>query len=219
MPYLTHNLPTFTCFIRNEYLFNHKKGHGEYTMCDVHSVTSMEKRVPLFECYLDNGVNWTRRPITALCWKECDPVPLEETMYWDCFSPYVDVGIRARLKGLRGILIPPSDKREWGEYMFTIDWGWENKAILDTNFSEHPEHKCAHLFKMENGNFYAYPNNRIIWHDDAWVETPLTKNPGYQIDQNFYSVENKRIKYTDNSFMTEFTDLHYVDSQASDFTD
>jgi hypothetical protein len=103
--------------------------------------------------------------------------------------------------------------------MFTIDWGWENKAILDTNFSEHPEHKCAHLFKMENGNFYAYPNNRIIWHDDAWVEKPLTKNPGYQIDQNFYSVENKRIKYTDNSFMTEFTDLHYVDSQASEFTD
>jgi hypothetical protein len=72
---------------------------------------------------------------------------------------------------------------------------------------------------MENGNFYAYPNNRIIWHDDAWVETPLTKNPGYQIDQNFYSVENKRIKYTDNSFMTEFTDLHYVDPQTSDFTD
>jgi hypothetical protein len=114
MPYLTHNLPTFTCFIRNEYLFNHKKGHGEYTMCDVHSVTSMEKRVPLFECYLDNGVNWTRRPITALCWKECDPVPLEETMYWDCFSPYVDVGVRSRLKGLRGILITPSNKREWG---------------------------------------------------------------------------------------------------------
>ena len=53
--------------------------------------------------------------------------------------------------------------------MFTIDWGWENKAILDTNFSEHPEHKCAHMFKMQNGNFYAYPNNRIIWHDDAWV--------------------------------------------------
>jgi hypothetical protein len=135
----------------------------------------------LFECYLDNGVNWTRRPITALCWKKCDPVPLEETMYWDCFSPYVDVGIRSRLKGLRGILITPSNKREWGEYMFTIDWGWENKGILDTNFSEHPE--------------------------------PLKENPGYQIDQNFYSVENKRIKYTDNSFMTEFTDLHYTDNK------
>ena len=46
-------------------------------------------------------------------------------------------------------------------------------------------------------------------------EKPLTKNPGYEIDQNFYSVENKRIKYTDNSFMTEFTDLHYGGSKDS----
>ena len=70
------------------------------------------------------------------------------------------------------------------------------------------------MFKMQNGNFYAYPNNRIIWHDDAWVEEPLTKNPGYEIDQNFYSVENKRIKYTDNSFMTEFKDLDYTENES-----
>ena len=59
---------------------------------------------------------------------------------------------------------------------------------------------------MENGNFYAYPNNRIIWHDDAWVDVPLEKNPNYKIDMNVYSVENKRVKYTDYSYMTEFTD-------------
>ena len=206
MPYLNHNLPTITCFIRNEYLFNHEKGHGEYTEADVHSVASMEKRVPLFEAFLTNGVNWTRRPITAFCWKPCDPVPLEHAMYWDCFSSYIDVQIRARLKGLRAQLITPSGDKEWGEYMFTLDWGFENKAMLDTNFSETPEHKCAHLFKMENGNFYAYPNNRIVWHDDAWVDVPLEKNPNYKIDMNVYSVENKRVKYTDYSYMTEFTD-------------
>lgn len=180
-------------------------GHGEYTSCDVHSVASIEKRVPLFEAFLTNGVNWTRRPITAFCWKECDPVPLEHAMYWDCFSPYVDVQVRTRLKGLKAKLINPKGQKEWGEYMFTLDWGWENKAILDTNFSETPEHKCAHLFKMDNGNFYAYPNNRIIWHDDAWVDTPINKNPGYKIDLTVYSVENKRVQYTDYSYMTEFT--------------
>lgn len=203
--YLNHNIPTITCLIRNEYLFNHEKGHGEYTPCDVHSVASIEKRVPLFEAFLTNGVNWTRRPITAFCWKECDPVPLEHAMYWDCFSPYVDVQVRTRLKGLKAKLINPKGQKEWGEYMFTLDWGWENKAILDTNFSETPEHKCAHLFKMDNGNFYAYPNNRIIWHDDAWVDTSIDKNPGYKIDLTVYSVENKRVQYTDYSYMTEFT--------------
>ena len=63
MPYLTHNLPTFTCLIRNS-IFIIIKGMV-IIPCVTHSVTSMEKRVPLFEYYLDNGVNWTRRPITA----------------------------------------------------------------------------------------------------------------------------------------------------------
>ena len=206
MAFLNHPIPTITCFIRNEYLYNHEKGHGEYTPCDVHSVASIEKRVPLFEAFLTNGVNWTRRPVTAFCWKPCEPVPIEQAMYWNCFSPYVDVNIRPRMVGLKAQLIDPKNNKEWGEYMFTMDWSWENKAVLDTNFSETPEHKCAHLFKMDNGNFYAYPNNRIIWHDDAWVDEPLKKNPGYKIDLNIYSVENKRIQYTDYSYMTEFTD-------------
>jgi hypothetical protein len=38
------------------------------------------------------------------------------------------------------------------------------------------------------------------------VDKPINKNPGYKIDLNVYSVENKRIKYTDYSYMTEFTD-------------
>lgn len=205
MAYLNHNIPTITCLMRNEFLFNHEKGFGEYTPCDVHSVASIEKRVPLFEAFLTNGVNWTRRPITAFCWKKCDPVPLYQAMYWDCFSPYVDVQFRTRLKGLRAKLIDPQGKKEWGEYMFTLDWGWENKAVLDTNFSETPEHKCAHFFKMDNGNFYAYPNNRIIWHDKAWTDVPLDKNPGYKIDMSVYSVENNCPQYTDYSYMTEFT--------------
>ena len=204
MPYLNHNVPTITCLMRNEYLFNHEKGHREYTLCDVHSVASIEKRVPLFEAYLTNGVNWTRRPITAFCWKKSEPVLLEEAMYWDCFSPYIDVNVRIRMKGLRAKLITPSNEKKWGEYMMTLDWGWENKAMIDTNFSETPEHKCGHMFKMDNGNFYIYPNNRIIWHDDAWVVNLIRSNPGYKIDLTTYSVENKRQQFTDDSYMTKF---------------
>ncbi len=82
MPYLNHNIPTLTCFIRNEFLFNHTKGHGEHTLCDVHSVASIEKRIPLFEAFLENGVNWTRRPIHAFCWrKDAEELPLTEYMY------------------------------------------------------------------------------------------------------------------------------------------
>ena len=102
MAYLNHSLPDWSCYMRNEFLFNHKKGHGEVTKCDVHSVASIEKRVPLFEAFLENGVNWTRRPLHAFCWRpDAEIEPLEDIMYWDCFSPYVDVQRRHRLAGLQ----------------------------------------------------------------------------------------------------------------------
>jgi hypothetical protein len=210
MPYLNHNIPVITCYIRNEFLYNHEGGHNEFTPCDVHSVASMEKRVPLFEAFLENGVNWTRRPIHAFCWKKEAPVhPLNIHMYWDCFSPYVDVQVRNRLANLQGTLIDWLGNKHKGVYLFTLDWGWENKAgNTNTNFSETPEHKCAHVFKMDDGNFFAYPNNRIIWQDDAWVFNPIKGNPGYKIDMTPYSVENSRTKiFTDNSYITEFNDV------------
>jgi hypothetical protein len=38
------------------------------------------------------------------------------------------------------------------------------------------------------------------------MEERLTKNPGYKIDQNFYTVENTREEdtTTDDSYMTQF---------------
>lgn len=209
MAYLNHNIPVLTCYIRNEYLFNHKKGHGEFTLADVHSVASMEKRVPLFEAFLENGVNWTRRPINAFCWKEDAPVyPLEYHMYWDCFSSYVDVQVRQRMAGLQADLIDFTGKKHTGTYLYTLDWGWENRAgITDVNFSETPEHKCGHLFKMDDGNYFIYPNNRIIWIDNAWTFNRISSNPGYEIDMTVYSVENKRKLETDYSYMTEFKEV------------
>lgn len=207
MAYLNHPLPPWTCYIRNEFLYNHTQGWGEFSLCDVHSVASIEKRVPLFEALLENGVNWTRRPLHAFCWKPDAPRPsIDQVYYWNCFSPYVDVQIRPRLAGLRADLITPNGSFESGEYMFTLDWGWENKSILDCNFSETPEHKCAHLFKMSNGNFYAYPNNRIIWADPSFTWNRIRQNPGYKIDLTYYSVENLQRGETDDSYIYEVTD-------------
>ena len=164
----------------------------------------MEKRVPLFEAFLENGVNWTRRPVTAFCWKkEAPKYDLNVHMYWDCFSPYIDVQVRNRLAGLRAELIDWKGRRHSGIYMFTMDWSWENKATLNTNFSETPEHKCAHMFKMDDGNFFAYPNNRVIWYDDAWIKNRIQGNPGYKIDMREYSVENSRKIETSEDFIYE----------------
>jgi hypothetical protein len=168
-------------------------------------VASIEKRVPLFEAFLENGVNWTRRPINAFCWrKDAEKLPLSEYMYWDCFSSYVDVQVRARMSGLKADLISISGVKRQGIYQFTIDWSFENRSMLDTNFSETPEHKCGHVFKMDNGNYFIYPNNRIIWMDNAWTYNRISGNPGYQIDMSVYSIENKTNYETNYNYFTEF---------------
>ena len=56
MAYLNHNIPPFAAYIRNEYMYNHEKGHGEFTECEVHTICSMRRRAVLFEALLDNGV-------------------------------------------------------------------------------------------------------------------------------------------------------------------
>jgi hypothetical protein len=204
MAYLNHPLPAWTCYIRNEFLFNHTKGFGEFTLCDVHSVASIENRVPLFEAFLENGVNWTRRPLHAFCWnKDAEPSKISDVYYWNCFSPYIDVQRRPRLAGLRADLITISGAKLSGNYMFTLDWSWENRSIINTNFSETPEHKCAHMFRMDTGNFYAYPNNRIIWEDLSFTGNRITKNPGYIIDQTKYQVENLKRGETDDKYIYE----------------
>jgi len=207
MAYLNHNIPTLTCFIRNEFLFNHEKGHGDFTLADVHSVASIQKRVPLFEAFLENGVNWTRRPIHAFCWhRQAEILPLSEHMYWDCFSSYIDVQVRERLSVLRADLISITGIKRQGVYLFTLDWSHENRSVLDTNFSETPEHKCGHVFKMDNGNFFIYPNNRILWMDNAWTFNRIDKNPGYKIDMRIYSIEGNGKYETDYHYFTNFSE-------------
>lgn len=206
MSYLNSNIPTITCFIRNEFLFNHEQGHGDFTLADVHSVASIEKRTPLFEAFLENGVNWTRRPIHAFAWKkDAEKLPLTEHVYWDSFSAYIDVHVRERMSGLRADLISITGVKRQGSYMFTLDWSHEDRNMLDTNFSETPEHKCGHVFKMDNGNFFIYPNNRIVWYDKAWTFKRIDKNPGFKIDMTVYSVENDTKFETDYNYITNFT--------------
>ena len=52
MSYLNSNIPTITCYIRNEFMFNHEKGHGEFTLADVHS--ALRKCELLVKHYVSN---------------------------------------------------------------------------------------------------------------------------------------------------------------------
>ena len=136
-------------------------------------------------------MNWTRRPLTAFCWKKEAPVyPIEMHHYWDCFSPYIDVNVRERLARKRAELVDHNGKKHWGEYMFTLDTCHRDNNTIDTNFSEHdPEHKSFNVIKLDNGQFAAQPNNRVIWTDQSLIPEKRLM-PDFKVCSQNYTVEN-----------------------------
>ena len=76
-----------------------------------------------------------------------------------------------------------------GEYMFTIDTCHSESSTLDTNFSEQdPEHKTFNVIKLDNGQFAAQPNNRIIWRDQSLIGDKLLR-PDFKVCTQNYVVE------------------------------
>jgi hypothetical protein len=81
---------------------------------------------------------------------------------------------------------------------------------LDVEHSEIPdEHKCAHILQLDNGNFAAQPNNRILWNvssyttDDSW--------PDYKVQTTYWNVENKDL-------ITEDSDKMFYDIEQKEKT-
>jgi hypothetical protein len=53
--------------------------------------------------------------------------------------------------------------------------------MLDVStFQKHSEHKCAHVFKMDNGNYFMLiQTTELVWMDNAWTYNRISENPGY----------------------------------------
>ena len=211
MSHIIANLPPVKCFIRREFLYDFQKGHGELEPCWWISIKSLRGQAFRIESYLNQyGALYDKLPLHAYCWKpiEGDPYPLDFLQLWNSMSYDITVIKKAMIANMRCKIKMKDGSWLEGEYLFTIDWGFENKgSMLDVSFSETSEHKCAHVFKMDEGNYFAYPNNRIIWFDKAWTYKHITNNPGYKIDTTIYSVEGKLAQETDNYYMTNFTSL------------
>ena len=110
---------------------------------------------------------------------------------------------------LVGILESQSGKyigkdKQWhyGKYLFTVDFAHPEPNILDTDHSEIPhEHKCAHVLALNDGNYAAQPNNRLIW--DIPSFTVKDQVPDWKVQTNYWNVEDTqqwRTEDTDNFF-------------------
>jgi hypothetical protein len=209
MAYLNANIPPVYCKIRREYLYDLREHQGETEDCVVFGLGSISGRAILFHVTYQRCVYW-RLPISAffkeeaalLCIKtKCPNIKSTSLQLWNSFSYYPSVTVFDFLVGERGKYLGKDKKFYHGHYLFTIDWASPDPNLLDVEHSEIPEeHKCAHILALDNGNYAAQPNNRMLWNISSY--TTNNNVPDYKVQTTEWSVENKgwTTDETDNMF-------------------
>lgn len=179
MPYLNADVPEFECWVRKEFLHDLQAHFGEHERAVVFGISSIEGRALGFHAQMDNGAIVWRLPIHSLCHDKKAPSPNSPGVLqlWDCFSYHVSVCKFNWLEGCRMGAMLPDGKLYGGQYMFTVDW-------CGSSSSERPGdtgHKCTHLIRLDNGNYAAQPNNRVVSYDPSFV-VPFTAAGGEKPD-------------------------------------
>jgi len=130
--------------------------------CRIFGACSLGGRAILFHCQLNNGAVYYRLPISAFREERfSEPqFKLPQLQPWDCPSEDMEVITYDWLFNQRVQCIKLGDIM--GNYVTTFDWsGYGTTAEIAH------EHKCAHLIKLDNGQFALQPNNFLLWHEKS----------------------------------------------------
>jgi len=202
MAYIEHNFFPLKVYVRNEYMYQHKKGHGNFTEGIIVSVRCMPGQVALFQVLLNNGVMRDKLPSHALMTTPNTPtpdLPFHYLQIWNCFS------YNFTLLQLNFIKDAPVEiymkDRKWysGKYFATINWG-SNDINTDISLAEDPmEHKSHHIILMDNGQLALQPNNRIKWSEPSFVTKTFPTKPDYLVCNEFYNSEDREKWHTEDS--------------------
>ena len=211
MSYLVANLPPVQCYMRKEYLYDFQKGFGEFEPCYWVSVKSIKGKALYFESLLTNyGALYDKLPLSAYVWKtdvkEEELLPLDFLEIWDAFSYNISVIEKSTLSKLDVMVYMKDRKFYKGEYMFTIDSAHSEPNELNVSLSETPnEHKSFNIIKLDNGQFCAQPNNRILFHDQSLTPKGIRK-PDFKVSTKEFLCEkgSKWSVENDDSFFYEF---------------
>jgi len=195
MSYLVANLPPIECYVRKEFLYDFEKGFGEYEPCYWVSVKSVKGKALYFESLLTKyGALYDKLPLSAYVWKTDVDVeklfPLDFIEIWDAFSYNISVIKKSTLSGLQCKVLMKDKELYNGEYMFTIDSCHSEPNELNVSLSETPnEHKSFNIIKLDNGQFAAQPNNRILFYDQSLTPNGVTI-PDFKVSTHTFSCED-----------------------------
>ena len=90
--FLVANIPPVHCWIRKEFLYDFKEGHGEYVSCIWVSIKSIRGQAFRIESYLpEYGALYDKLPLNAYVSRNhnLNPykfLPLDHLQIWDCLG-------------------------------------------------------------------------------------------------------------------------------------
>lgn len=197
MSFLVANIPPIEVLIKKEFLTDFSTddyGEGEYESAHWITTKSIPNQALYFESFIhDYGALYDKLPIHAFVWKpiEGKEYPLDWLQLWDCFSYNISVIEKQRLRNARCEVILKDKSRVSGTYLFTIDSCSSDPNELDVSWSETPnEHKSFNIIKLDNGQFAAQPNNRIIWRHQSQTPSTDLKQPYFKFSTRQWVCEN-----------------------------
>ena len=188
------NVPYIKCYVRKEYLYDLEKGHGEFEDCVLIAVESMQGKALIFEAYLPAyGACFDKFPLSAFVWKkdikEEEQLPLGEIELWDAFSYDIQIWTKRMLRNCDVDIYVPGKGKVGGEYLFTIDSVHSDPNMINTSVAEVPsEHKQFNFGKLVNGQFFAQPNNRMLWYEQSLTPSEL-KMPDFKVSTKYFFCE------------------------------
>jgi len=188
------NVPYIKCYVRKEYLYDLEKGHGEFEECVLIAVKSMQGKALIFEAYLPAyGACFDKFPLSAFVWKkdikEEEQLPLGQIELWDAFSYDIQIWTKRMLRNCDVDIYVPGKGKVGGEYLFTIDSVHSDPNMINTSVAEVPsEHKQFNFGKLVNGQYFAQPNNRMLWYEQSLTPSEL-KMPDFKVASKYYFCE------------------------------
>lgn len=195
MSFLVANLPPINSYIRKEFLYDGEKGCGEYVPCIWISLKSLRGQAFRIEAYLpEYGALYDKLPLHAFVSRTTDLdtasfLPLDHLQLWNCFSHNIALIKKSFCIGLTAKMLGKNKNWYTGKYMFTADNACPDPNIFDTTYSEWPEdHKSFNFIQLDNGQYAAQPNNRMLILDPSSNPENL-KFPDFKACTKNYSVE------------------------------
>lgn len=213
MSYIEGNFFPLKVYVRNEYLYQHEKGKGEFTKAIIVSIRCLPGQAVLFQVLMENGAMRDKLPSHALLLEPKLPepdLPFDYLQLWNCFSRNFTL-ISLNYLSDAQVSVYMKD-RKWypGRYYATINWA-EQDADCDLTLAEDPmEHKSHHVVLLDNGQIALQPNNRMRWSEPSFVTKPFPEKPDYLTCSETYNTE------AHGKWRTEDSDRYFYGTERGD---